>query len=767
MNTKKGERREISVFIVSLWSAGSFRSRALEATLSGRRQTSIVRLLKLLLKPLFAGVLLAAASIEAAPAKTAPPRAFNFENDISPLLTRHGCNASQCHGKAEGQNGFKLSVFGYDPLADFRALTVEGKGRRAAPAAPEQSLFLAKASGAMPHQGGARVPPGSPAYETFRAWLAAGAPFGSTNDARIVKVELEPRERILAPGSQLQLRVNATYSDGRQADVTRFCVFQSNNDALAKVDENGGVNIGSLPGQTSVMARYLGEVTSFLAIVPRPGKPVGDAGFAEFNFVDRHVNAHLKKLNLRPSEVCDDATFLRRAHLDIIGTLPTAAEARRFLASQASDKRARLVDALLERPEFADFWALKWADLLRVDRQKLGQRDAYAYYRWIRDQFAANRPLDQFARALLTAEGPLDDAPAGHFYKVVTRPGDMANAVSQVFLGIRIACAECHHHPFDRWTQTDYYGMSGLFAQVNIRKGALGETLLAEGNPATKHPRTGETVPPHALDSEPGKDTTTGDRRRVLAEWFTAPENPWFARNLANRLVAHFLGRGLIEPVDDVRATNPPGNPALLDALARTVVESHFDLKQFIRTLAASRTYQLSATPNDTNAQDEQNYSRALFKRLPAEVLLDAVCQVTGVPEKFDGVPAGARAIQLWDSQTQHYFLKLFGRPVRVTACECERNSEASIAQVLHLLNSPNLQAKLTHADGQLARLTAAYPDNVKLADELYLTFFSRLPGDKERQLAVKHLAAGPNRQQAVEDYAWSLLNTVEFVFNH
>ena len=749
---------------VSSWFSRSTGS-GLEAASSDRRLTPTFKRLNRLLKTLFAAVLLAAVSAGAAPAKAPAPRQFNFENDISPLLTRHGCNASQCHGKAEGQNGFKLSVFGYDALADFRALTVESKGRRTSPASPEQSLMLAKASGTLPHQGGARIPVGTPAYETIRAWLAAGAPFGSTNDARVVKVELEPRERILAVGSKLQLRVNATYSDGRKADVTRFCVFQSNNDSLAKVDEHGAVSIGSLPGQTSVMARYLGEVTSFMAIVPRPGKPVGNAGFAEFNFIDRHVNAHLKKLNLRPSDVCGDATFIRRAHLDIIGTLPTAAEARRFLADESSDKRSQLVDALLRRPEFADFWALKWADLLRVDRQKLGQRDAYAYYRWIRDQFAANRPLDQFARALLTAEGPLDDAPAGHFYKVVTRPGDMANAVSQVFLGIRLACAECHHHPFDRWSQTDYYGMSGLFAQVSIRKGALGETLLAEGNPATKHPRTGETVLPHALDAAPAKDV--GDRRRALAEWFTAPENPWFARNLANRLAAHFLGRGVIEPVDDVRATNPAGTPALLDALAGAVVESRFDLKQFIRTLTASRTYQLSATPNDTNAQDEQNYSRALFKRLPAEVLLDAVSQVTGVPEKFDGVPAGARAVQLWDSQTQHYFLKLFGRPVRATACECERNTEASVAQVLHLLNSPNLHAKLTHADGQLARLVASHADNAKLADELYLTFLSRMPSDAERQLAVKHFAASPSRLQGVEDFAWSLLNTVEFVFNH
>jgi hypothetical protein len=703
----------------------------------------------------------------AAPAKAPAPRAFNFENDISPLLTRHGCNASQCHGKAEGQNGFKLSVFGYDALADWRAFTAESKGRRTSSAAPEQSLFLAKASGTMPHQGGARIPGGSPDYETIRAWLAAGAPFGSTNDARVVRVELEPRERILATDSKLQLRVIATYSDGRKADVTRYCVFQSNNDSLAKVDEHGAVVIGSLPGQTSVMARYLGEVTSFLAIVPRPGKPVGNTGFAEFNFIDRHVNAHLKKLNLRPSEVCDDATFLRRAHLDIIGTLPTAAEVRRFLADESSDKRSQLVDSLLKRPEFADFWALKWADLLRVDRQKLGQRDAYAYYRWIREQFAANRPLDQFARALLTAEGPLDDAPAGHFYKVVSKPGEMANAVSQVFLGIRIACAECHHHPFDRWSQADYYGMSGFFSQVNVRKGALGETLLAEGNPSVKHPRTGAAVQPYALGTEMPATAPVGDRRRVLAEWFTAQDNPWFARNLANRLVAHFFGRGVVEPVDDVRATNPAGNPALLDAVAKSLVDARFDLKQFIRTLTASRTYQLSATPNDTNAQDEQNYSRAIFKRLPAEVLLDAVSQVTGVPEKFDGVPAGARAIQLWDSQTQHYFLKLFGRPVRATACECERNADATVSQVLHLLNSPGIQAKLAHETGAVARLVATHRDDRALVEELYLACFSRTPTEAERAAAAKHFKSSPDRRAAAEDLAWSLFNSLEFIFNH
>lgn len=358
----------------------------------------------------------------------------------------------------------------------------------------------------------------------------------------------------------------------------------------------------------------------------------------------------LRKLNILPSELADDAEYLRRIYLDTIGTLPTAAEARQFLTDPRSDKRGRIVDDLLERPEFADYWALQWSDLLRVDRQVLGHKNAYAYYQWIRESFAAHKPFDRFVRELLTAEGPVHEVGAANFYKVVGKPGDTASTLSQIFLGVRIACAQCHHHPFDRWSQTDYYGMQAFFTQVGTTSSPKREMLMVVRDETTKHPRTGEIIYAHTLGATPPKTSPAGDRRQALAEWLTAPDNPWFARNLANRVWARFLGRGLVEPIDDVRETNPPTNPELLDALAHHVVETKFDIRQLVRTIAASQTYQRTSRPNETNEKDEQNYSRALFKRVQAEVLFDMVCQTTGLPEKFSGAPAGVRAIQLWDS---------------------------------------------------------------------------------------------------------------------
>ena len=693
------------------------------------------------------------------------PRTFHFENDIVPLLSRFGCNSSGCHGNSQGQNGFKLSVFGFDPSADHAALVKESRGRRILPAAPEHSLLLAKASGALAHGGGVRIPRGTPEYETLRSWIAAGAPFGDPQAPRVASIRVEPSERLLAFRGQQQLRVVARYSGGREVDVTAHARFQSNNDGLAAVSITGQITAGEVPGEVAVMASFMGAVDVFRAVIPRPERIANYPKQPENNFIDTLVFRKLRKLNIIPSELCDDATFLRRAYLDVIGTLPTPAEARRFLTDKRPNRRALLVDVLLQRPEFADYWALKWADLLRVDRQALGHKRAYAYYRWIRESLAAGKPLDQFARELLTAEGPLAENGPTNFYKVVSKPGEAASTLSQVFLGVRIACAECHHHPFDRWSQTDYYGMQAFFAPVGVRKGSTGEFVQASGSPVTKHPRTGEVVPALVLGAtEPA--TVKGDRRLLLAAWLTRGENPWFARNLANRTWAHFLGRGLVEPVDDMRATNPPSNPELLDALAANLVKSKFDFKQLIRAITASRVYQLSTRPNRTNAKDELNHSRALFRRVDAEVLLDMVSQATGVAERFDGVPAGTRAIQLWDSKVRHYFLKRFGRPVRVSACECERNHEPGVSQVLHLLNSPGLHAKLTHARGTVARLVRQQRDDAALVEELYLTFYSRLPDAKERASAVEYLRSG-QRREAAEDLAWSLLNSLEFVFNH
>jgi hypothetical protein len=476
----------------------------------------------------------------------------------------------------------------------------------------------------------------------------------------------------------------------------------------------------------------------------------------------------LRKLHLLPSEPCDDADYLRRIYLDLIGTLPTRDEARAFLADIRVDKRGRLVESLFSRPEFAEYWALKWSDVLHVDRQVLGHKAAHGYYRWIRDSLAANKPLDQVARELLTAEGPLDESGPASFYKVVSKPGEAASALSQVLLGVRIACAECHHHPYDRWSQADYYGMQAFFTPLSVKTASRQELLQANGNASTKHPRTGEVIWARALDVAETGAAHTGDQRALLAAWMTSPENPWFARNLANRVWAHLLGRGLVEPVDDIRTTNPPTNPELLDALAHELVEHHYDLRHLIRTITASRVYQLSARPNSTNERDAQNYSRARLKRLDAEVLLDMVCQTTGVPEKFPGVPSGTRAIQLWDNKVRHYFLRVFGRPERASACECERTHEASVAQVLHLLNSPEIHDKLRHEAGTVGQLERQFRDDDSLVDELYLQFFSRFPTREERTVARAHLRrAGDQRRQGAEDLAWSLMNSLEFVFNH
>jgi hypothetical protein len=699
---------------------------------------------------------------------TAVARRFNFANDVEPILSRFGCNSSGCHGKAEGQNGFKLSVFGFDPAADFAALVAEGRGRRIFPAAPDQSLLLRKMSGQMPHGGGARVSRNSADYETLRAWIAAGTPVGSADDPTVVSVRVEPAERVLTPRETQQLRIVARYSDGRDADVTAHAKFQSNHEALASVEPGGLVHAGDLPGDAAVMASYMNAVTTFRAVVPRPGAVADYQWPKENNFVDGPVFAKLRKLNVTPSDLCDDADFLRRVYLDVIGTLPTAAEARRFLAERRPDRRSRLVDALLERPEYADFWALQWADLLRVDRAELGHKHAYAYYRWLRDGFAANKPLDRFARELVTAEGPLGECGPANFYKVVGKPGAEASTLAQTLLGVRLACAECHHHPYDRWSQTDYYGMAAFFTGVGVRGTPGGEALTSEAAPAPHHPRTGEAVYAHALGQPAPTAAPAVDRRAALADWLTQPDNAWFSRNLANRYWAHFFGRGLVEPVDDVRATNPPSNPELLDALARHLVENRFDAKALIRAVTASRTYQLSSRPNATNERDEQNYSRALLRRPQAEVLLDMVCQVTATQERFSGTPPGTRAIQLWDSKVPHYFLKTFGRPERVSACECERQHEPSVAQVLHLLNSPEIQAKLSHEGGYLARLARRDQDDTSLVEDLYLTFYARLPSDEEKRTAAAYLRDHKGgRRQAVEDLGWGLMNTLEFVFNH
>ncbi len=694
-------------------------------------------------------------------------RSLHFENDILPVFARFGCNTSGCHGKAEGQAGFKLSIFGFDPAADLAALSQEGRGRRINFTLPDQSLLLLKASGGAPHGGGIRIRKGSGEYRLLRDWIVAGAPAGEPDAPNVVSLKVTPSERRMAMDSLQQLQVTAIYSDGREVDITHHAKFQSNNDALVQVDEFGLVRTGETPGEGAIMASYQGAVDIFRALVPQsddgtrfPTRPV-------HNFIDDLVDARLRKLNIHPSGLCSDADFLRRVYLDILGTLPSSDEARQFLKDDDPQRRGKLVDELLRRPEYADLQALKWSDVLRVDRLALGHKAAYSYYHWIRDSFARNRPFDEFARNVVAASGPLADQPAGHLYRVTKTPGTAAATLSQVFLGVRIECAQCHHHPFDRWSQRDYAGMQAYFSQVAFKTTKNGVTLTATKGGATKHPRSGEVVEAHALLQAEPATTPEGDRRELFAQWLTAKENPWFARNIVNRVWAHFLGRGIVEPVDDVRVTNPPTNPELLDALAEHFVANGYDLHDLIRTIAGSRTYQLSSQPSQWNDRDEQNYSRALFRRLDAEVRFDMICQVTGMPEKFDGVPAGYRATQLWDSQIKHYFLGLFGRPIRSTACECERATEPSVGQVLHIINSPEIQAKLSDSGGRLAKLVRETAEDSQLVDELYLSFYSRFPTDEERIAVTTYLKQAADRQRATEDIAWSLMNTVEFLFNH
>ena len=703
-------------------------------------------------------------------ADEAGSKEFHFANDVVPILSRYGCNTSGCHGKAEGQNGFKLSVFGFDPAADYAAVTQESRGRRVLPSIPDKSLLLLKASGGMPHGGGVRILRGTDEYRLLRNWIASGMPIGRDDAPKVVSIRVAPVERILEFRTKQQLKVTAIYSDGHEVDVTHHSRFQSNRESIATVDPDGEVSIQDVAGDVAVMAAYLDCTAVFTALVPRGELATSDIAPPAISDLDRLVDAKLKKLHIVPSPLCDDATYLRRVYLDLIGRLPSPVECRDFLASQQADKRAQVVERLFSRTEYADYWALIWSDWLRVDRQALGHNGAYAYYKWIRDSFAANKPMDRFATELIEADGLVSEHPAAQFYRVAKDPGDAAAMLSQALLGVRIECAKCHHHPFDRWSQDDYFGMQAFFTPLTFKTTPHGQMLLASKTDATRHSRTGAEIYAHPLGTPVPTTNPDGDRRKVLADWMTAPSNPFFARNIANRTWAHFLGRGIVEPIDDVRSTNPPTNPPLLDALASSLSESHFDLRQLMRQIISSRTYQASTAVNTSNANDEQNYSRALLRRLSAEVLLDAICDATGVPEKFDGVPVGSRAVQLWDSQATNYFLTTTGRPSRTTVCECERVASPTVAQVLHTLNSSSLEGKISHDAGLVAKTLREHPnENAPVVNEIYLAFVSRLPTESESQRAVEHIAkAGSDRRQsAAEDLAWALMNSLEFIYNH
>ncbi len=695
------------------------------------------------------------------------PRRFNFENQVVPILSKLGCNSGGCHGKAEGQNGFKLSVFGFDPRADYEAIVKHSFGRRVMPGAPGRSLFVLKPLGQIPHGGGVRLQEGSREMATLVQWIGAGVPFGAEGDSVVERIEVRPDVRTVGFAARQQLQVTAFLSDGSRQDVTSMATYTSNQPAVASVNARGLVRTYDVPGEAAVMVGYLGRVAVSRVVAPQTlARPF--ARPPENSFIDARAWDRLELLGIPPSGPCADDQFLRRVFLDTIGTLPTPDEARTFLADPRPDRRARLADALLERPEYVDFWALQWADILRIDRQKLQAKGAYTFYEWLRACLRKNLPYDRFVREILTAQGSSDRIGPANLYRVLTTPEQLAGTIGQVFLGVRIECAQCHHHPFDKWTQDDFHGMVGFFTQVKRQPDGEGIDLSVGPPVAVKHPRTGAVVPPHALEAPPAAIAADADPRVALADWLASPDNRRFSRAIANRLWAHFFGRGLVEPIDDMRETAPACNEPLLDALARHVVDQKFDLKRVIRTIVTSRVYQLSEAPAAGNAKDERNFSHAAFRSLPAEVLLDAVGQATGRPERFALLPEGTRAIQLWDNRMKHYFLEVFGRPLRVTACECERISEPSVAQVLHLMNAPEIQARVSDPQGRVHRLLRSGKPDEAVIEELYLAAYARLPGTDERRAAGAYLASPErSRAQGAEDLLWSLMNTTEFLYNH
>jgi hypothetical protein len=695
----------------------------------------------------------------------------NFPNQIVPIFTKLGCNSGGCHGKASGQNGFKLSLLGFEPGEDYEYLVKEGRGRRLFPAAPDRSLLLTKAVNAVPHGGGLRLPRDSHEYRLLRRWIAQGMPFGNPDDPQVVGIHTVPAQRSMERGSQQQIMVLATYSDGSIEDVTRTTQFEANDQEMAETSVTGMVETLDLTGDVAVMCRYQGQVAVFRASIPL-GLPVDNLPPTK-NFVDDLVFKKLKTLGVPPSAVCDDPTFLRRVTVDIAGRLPTVEETQSFLSDPDPNKRDRWIDTLLASTDYADYFANKWSAILKNKRgQNNSLRGNFAFHNWIRDSLYTNKPYNEFVREILAASGDVGQQPSVAWYNEVREVNAQVEDAAQLFLGLRIQCARCHHHPFEKWSQHDYYGFSAFFSRVGRKPSVVPQEdriFHRRGMASAQNPKNGQQVLPTGLGSEPMKLTPDVDPRHALVDWMSEPSNPFFSRALVNRYWKHFFSRGIVDPEDDMRVTNPASNQELIDSLAQHFMASGFDLKDLVRTICRSNVYQLSAEPNEYNQNDKQNYSRYYPKRLNAEVLLDAIDQVTKNTSGFSGLPAGTRAVQLPDNGVNSYFLTVFGRPQGESACECERSAEANLAQSLHLLNSSEVQGKLSVGSGRAAGLAsdASRSDEEKVR-ELYYWVYSRAPVADELQIALAHIAKNEaNKQIAYEDILWALINTKEFLFNH
>ncbi|MEX2113079.1 MAG: DUF1549 domain-containing protein [Pirellulales bacterium] len=700
------------------------------------------------------------------------PFAWSFRNHVESLLSKASCNTGACHGALAGKKGFKLSLGAFDPQSDYFYITRHARARRVVLSDPGRSLVLTKPSGAVPHKGGLRFRTDSYEYRVLSEWIADGAQGPRDDDPRLERLEILPGATVLTADARQQLIVRAYFTDGHAEDVTRWARFTSSNESVAQVDDVGLVSVRG-HGEAAIKAWYLSQNVMATVSVgyEHAVDPALFANAASRNFIDELVLSKLRDLNIPPSPPASDAEFLRRAYLDTIGVLPTVDETRAFQADASSDKRDRLIEHLLNRPEFVDYWSYKWSDLLLVNSEKLRPAAMWSYYRWIRNQVAANTPWDEFARQIVTATGSTLENGAANFFVLHQDPPDVAETVSVAFLGMSINCAKCHNHPLEKWTNDQYYGMANLFARVRSKE-ASGDghrVVYAVTSGEWVQPRTGKPQPPCPLDGQPLAFDDEADRRAALAEWLTAPENPYFSRAITNRVWANFFGVGLVEAVDDLRLTNPPSNAELFAAATDYLVEHDFDLKALMRVILQSATYARSSQPLEANMEDTRFYSRYYPRRMMAEVLLDALSQASGANTAFNDYAAGTRAIQLPDVSVDSYFLKTFGRPVRGITCECERTAQPSMVQVLHISNGDTVNQKLTAKGNRIEQMLAANVANAQIIEEAYLAALSRFPTGAERaRLATALDEVSPDeRREAIEDLLWSILSSKEFLFNH
>lgn len=696
----------------------------------------------------------------------------SFVNEIVPIFTRLGCNSGGCHGKSDGQNGFRLSLLGFYPEDDYEFLVHESRGRRVFPGDPEYSLLLLKPSNTLPHGGGKRMNPGTYEWELVSEWIRQGLPETAKDAPTLERIQVLPSARKMNFSGQQQLAVVGYYSDGTTRDVTRLASYEANQSEMLQANSNGRITTRTTPGEAAVMVRFQGQVSVFRAMIPQ-GLPV-DKTPQEKNWIDRIVFAKLKELGIPPSEVCDDSTFIRRVSVDVTGRIPTPEETRAFLEDKNPSKREQLVDSLVASSEYADYFASKWSAVLRNKRRNATDIPyTHRFHAWIRQKLAENMPYDQFVRGVLTASGDAETYPPVAWYREVATSSQQMEDTAQLFLGMRLGCAKCHHHPFERWSQQDYYGFEAFFSQVGLKSSRynaqpnMPDMVYLKGNaPFSINLRTKKQVKPTGLGDQSLEIPEWDDARHHLVDWMVSAKNPFFAKALTNRYWKHFLGRGITEPEDDLRVTNPPSNSELLDALAKHFVDQKYDLKDLVRTICKSNTYQLSAQATPENASDRQNYSHFYPRRMTAEILYDSINQVASIPSNFNGAPEGTRGVQLPDNGFNNYFLQVFGKPEAESACECERRPDANLAQSLHLLNSNDIQSRLQNGNGLTAKLASDDKTDIEIkVKEMYLSAFSRFPSETEMQSVISFMKTAVNPQQGWEDVLWAIINSKEFQF--